>query len=364
MGENRGGKGGEAVEAEVFHGEGGQNGAFEDPVGESGEGNFFLTGEVTGEAAGESVARARGIDNFFKRNGGGGKGSLGAREEAAVLSLFDGDVAGTPLAEPAGGAEEVGLIGELRCLGIVQNEQIDPGKKFEQAGASDIDPEVHGVGDDELGFSHLIEHEVLEVGGNVAEEDEGEFLLSGRKFRFKIGKNVELGRKGVPMVHIFFVAAVPAKSFAGGNLEPGEIDLPFLPNSAVVGGKIISHDADEADGGVKAGGESGEGGGAAEKIGAILVRGLNPIDANGADDENAHEGRASAREEGLPSRERISRAAAVGSGARRRWETRQTRLAPNWAAWATRSGFKPPRQKKGRVTWPQISWILAGPMGR
>jgi hypothetical protein len=45
---------------------------------------------------------------------------------------------------------------------------------------------------------------------------------------------------------------------------------------------------------------------------------LHTVDADRSDDENAHERRDSLKGEPVPSRERTSRAAAVGSGARRR----------------------------------------------
>ena len=85
-----------------------------------------------------------------------------------MFSFFDGDVAGAAFTEPARGAEEIGFAREEAGFGVVEDEHIDAGKELEKAGLGDIDPEVHGVGDGEFWFLHLIENEVLEVGGDIS----------------------------------------------------------------------------------------------------------------------------------------------------------------------------------------------------
>ena len=235
-----------------------------------------------------------------------------------MFSFFDGDVAGAAVTEPARGAEEIGFAREEAGFGVVEDEHIDAGKELEKAGLGDIDPEVHGVGDGEFWFLHLIENEVLEVGGDIPEENEGEFFVRGGELGFEIGEDIEIGGEGCAVIHVLFVAAVPAEGFALDDLEAGQIDISFFPDGAVVGGKIVADDTDEADGGVEASGESCERGGAAKEIGAIFFGGLHTVDADRSDDENAHGRRDSLKGEAVPSRERISRAAAVGSEARRR----------------------------------------------
>ena len=142
--------------------------------------------------------------------------------------------------------------------------------------------------------------------------------MCGGELRFEIGKDVEISRDRVPIVHVLFVATVPAKGFSFGNLKARKIDFAFFPDSPVMGGKIITDNPDQACGGVKACREPCIGGGSSQKIGAILLGGFNSVDSDRADDKNAHDRIASFIWDEVPSRERISRAAFAGSEARRR----------------------------------------------
>ena len=67
---------GEPVQAEILDSKGGEDRALEHSVGEGGEGDLFLAGEVTRKATCESVSSACGIENFVQRDGWGRKGSL------------------------------------------------------------------------------------------------------------------------------------------------------------------------------------------------------------------------------------------------------------------------------------------------
>ena len=159
---------------------------------------------------------------------------------------------------------------------------------------------------------------MLEVGSDISQQNEGEFFLGGRKLGFEIGKDVEIGRDGVPIVHIVLVATVPAKGFSLGDLKARKINFAFFPDCLVVGGKIITDNSDQACGGVKACREPCIGGGSSQKIGTILLGGFNSVDSDRADDKNAHGRSASFSWDEVPSRERMLRAVAAGSAACRR----------------------------------------------
>ena len=105
---------------------------------------------------------------------------------------------------------------------------------------------------------------------------------------FEVGKDIQLGREGVPVVHVLFVATMPAEGFALGDLKSGKIDFPFFPDRPVVGRKVITDDADQADGGVKTGGKTRKRGGAPQKIGTVFLNGFNPINADRSNNEYAH----------------------------------------------------------------------------
>ena len=142
--------------------------------------------------------------------------------------------------------------------------------------------------------------------------------MCGGELGFEISKNVQISRDRVPIVHVLFVATVPAKGFSLCDLKARKIDFSFFPDGPVVGGKIITDNPDQTCGGVKAGRETCVRGRSSQKIQTILLGGLNSVDANRSDDKNAHDPVASFIWDEVPSRERISRAAFAGSEARRR----------------------------------------------
>jgi hypothetical protein len=67
---------GEPVQAEILDSKGGEDCALEHSVGEGGEGDLFLAGEVTRKATCESVSSTCGIENFIQRDGWSRKSSL------------------------------------------------------------------------------------------------------------------------------------------------------------------------------------------------------------------------------------------------------------------------------------------------
>jgi hypothetical protein len=127
---------------------------------------------------------------------------------------------------------------------------------------------------------HLVEDEMLEIGCDITEKDEGEFLLGSGKLGFEVGKDIQFGRESVPIIHVLFVASVPAESFALSDLKSGKIDFPVFPYRPVVGWEVIPDDANQADGGVETGGKTRKRGGASQKIGTVFLKGFNPINAD------------------------------------------------------------------------------------
>jgi len=159
---------------------------------------------------------------------------------------------------------------------------------------------------------------MLKIGSDIPQQDKGQVFMCGGELGFEIGKDVEISRDRVPIVHVLFVATVPAKGFPLRDLKARKIDFAFFPDSPVVGGKIITDNPDQACGGVKASREACVRGRSSQKIQTIFLGGLNSVDANRADDKNAHDPVASFKWDEVPSRERISQAAFAGSEARRR----------------------------------------------
>jgi len=135
----------------------------------------------------------------------------------------------------------------------------------------------------------LVENQMLEVGGDIAQENKWEFLLRVRKLGFEIGKDIQFGGKGVPIVHVLFVASVPTEGFPLSDLKSGKIDFSFFPDGPVMGGEVVADDADQTDWSMETGGQTGKRGGATQKIGTVFLSGFNPVDADRSNDEYAHD---------------------------------------------------------------------------
>jgi hypothetical protein len=87
-----------------------------------------------------------------------------------------------------------------------------------------VDPEIHGVGHDEFGRRHLIEHFDLQRRMNVAEQDVGRIEVGLGELGAKIGEHVELRFERDATDEVRVIAPGPAERLARGALEAGQID--------------------------------------------------------------------------------------------------------------------------------------------
>ena len=60
---------------------------------------------------------------------------------------------------------------------------------------------------------------MLKIGSDIPQQDEGQVFMCGGELGFEIGKDVEIGRDRVPIVHVLFVATVPPKGFSLCDLK-------------------------------------------------------------------------------------------------------------------------------------------------
>src|SRR5258707_428299 len=91
--------------------------------------------------------------------------------------------------------------------------------------ARDVEPQVHGVGYDEFGLGHLVEHVGLEGRGDVGQQDERRSLVGGGQMRRKVLEDSQLGQERAAVVHVRFVFAGPVKSLSRFDLESLAINL-------------------------------------------------------------------------------------------------------------------------------------------
>ena len=224
-------------------------------------------GEVAEEAAREGVAGAGRVGDVLERVAGGDEDmAVLLDQERAVLALLDDDGLGTELEDALGGGQEVGGLAELTGFALVEEDDVDPLEDFDQLGALAGDPEVHGVADGELGTLHLVEHEELKLGVDVAQEEELRVSVVLGKGGLEVGEDVQVGEQGVRLVHVLLVVALPAEGEAIGPLEAFDVDLAVAEKLDMLFREVGTDDADHVDRAEEAGGHGGVGGRAAERV--------------------------------------------------------------------------------------------------
>ena len=107
------------------------------------------------------------------------------------------------------------------------------------------------VGDDEPGLGHLVEHVQLQAGRDVGKQHVlGVIVARGQGGR-EMFKYVELDAAGRARVEVGVVFSRPAKCFAGGDLQPAEVDVAAAKKFDVRLGKILPDNSHEVDVGEK-----------------------------------------------------------------------------------------------------------------
>jgi hypothetical protein len=148
---------------------------------------------------------------------------------------------------------------------------------------------VHGVGRHELRPRlHLVQHLRLQLGVDVAQEEEVGFSQRRRQHGVEVAEDVEVRLQGVGLVQIEAVATLPAEGGAGGPRDPREIDASLAEEVEVGLGEILPHHADDRDRTEEGGGGGKEGGGAARDLLPLSEGGLQAVEGDGTDGENGH----------------------------------------------------------------------------
>ena len=97
----------------------------------------------------------------------------------------------------AGGQDEAVLSGEQFGFAVVDEKDIDFLQCFQQFGALDVDPEIHGVAADQRHFRHFAAHVELQLGHDVGEEEKFGIFVGGGNFGDEVFKDVEVGEFGL-----------------------------------------------------------------------------------------------------------------------------------------------------------------------
>lgn len=205
----------ELVGAEGFAGEAGGDAAVDDGLAEVFKVRLGLAlgTEPTSHAAEEAVACARRIKDGVERIGGAGEEVLGlfTEEVAAVLATFHDDKTGAFGLKFAACFDEVGGAGEFLGLAVVDDQEVDLFQHVMQALVGDVDPEIHGVGDDEISTGELLHGLDLIVRAHVRQH--GDLGSGGGGVQLRQPGFQDIDAHGVrgAIVHVFMIFTTPGE---------------------------------------------------------------------------------------------------------------------------------------------------------
>src|SRR5688572_9926363 len=114
--------------------------------------------KISDEAARECIARAGWIEHLLEREAGREEREIAREQNRAMLALLDHHHRWTAFLNPACGAQQVVITGQLSGLAVIDHQQIDTLEQTQQIVALALYPEVHGVARNELRLLHLLQH--------------------------------------------------------------------------------------------------------------------------------------------------------------------------------------------------------------
>lgn len=203
------------VGAEGFASVAGGDAAVDDGLNEVSKGRLGLAigAEPASHAAKETVASTGGVKDGVQWVGGAREEVLGlfTKEVAAVLATLDDDKARAFGLQLATGLDEVSGLGKFFGLAVVDDEEIDLFHDVMQALIGDADPEIHGVGDDEVSLGELLQGLHLIVWAHVGQHSDLSGGGSGVEFRQPCFQNVDPDGMGGAIVHVLVVFTAPSE---------------------------------------------------------------------------------------------------------------------------------------------------------
>ena len=277
------------MRAEGFAGVAGGDAAVDDGLTQVFKGGFGLAigAEPAGHAAKEAVAGTGGVKDGVERVGRAGEEVLGllTKEVAAVLTTFDDDEARAFGLQLATGFDEVGGLGKFLGFAVIDDEEVDLFHHVMQALVGDADPEIHGIGDDEICIGELLQGLHLIVRAHVCKHSD----LGGG------GGGIELGQPGLQdvdaygvrgaIVHVIMVFATPGEGRAHAALQAIKRDAFAAEQAQVRLWKVVSDDADEMDRlSENTGSKCGVGSGATEQVLLGVLGGFDIVQGDGSGD--------------------------------------------------------------------------------
>ncbi len=135
--------------------------------------------QVTQKSSCKGVAGSRWIDGFLERKCGNEKRPRLIEEERPELASFDDERLWPSTSDVRRGFDEIVDSRKLPGLLVIDDQKVDALQDVRENLGLAFNPEVHGIGHDELGRKDLIEHGQLKARIDIPEEDQWTVRVGG-----------------------------------------------------------------------------------------------------------------------------------------------------------------------------------------
>ena len=250
---------------------------------------FAVGGEPTSETAEEGITGTCGVKNGVEGVGRASKEILGvfSEQEAAVFTALDDDETWALGLEAAACFDEVGGACELLGFAVIDDEEVDFLEDVMQALIGDADPEIHGIGRDEIGSGALLQSLHLVVRAHVRQNGDLGSGTCGGELGGPMFQDIDRHIVGGAAVHVIMVFATPSEGGSRAALQAIQSDAFAAQQVQMTLREIMADDAHEVNfGGENAGCQGCIGGRAAEQVLLGILRGLDIVQGDGSGDDD------------------------------------------------------------------------------
>ena len=145
--------------------------------------------------------------------GGDGEKSVGVEEHRPVFPRLHYRRFRPHAQKPVARAYDIALAGELFCFGVVYDEYVRPLDELPEGGVRNLYPQVHRVQNHErIGF-HGVEGTLLDIGADVAQQQELRAPRSLAELGNVVFIDVHARFEGLAAAEIVVVLSAPKKRF-------------------------------------------------------------------------------------------------------------------------------------------------------
>src|SRR5713101_10200711 len=214
---------------------------------------LLLRGNVSQEAAGECITRARGVAHFIqrqrrcvKRMAAKTECPLLKKDGRAIFAVLDHQRFGAESKNFVGRAQQIVVFGKLAGLTIINDHDVNIADGMCQLLRRGFNPERMRIQAHKFRAAYLIAHLALQLRINITQKDVFRIAVAGGNLGLKFLEDVHLQIKQLAIVGILSVLARPVEGLTSGMLDARDINPMFMENIFMLLAEVLAHNCNYA----------------------------------------------------------------------------------------------------------------------